>query len=859
MLALESTMEDHTRRHTGHSPAIFTGLFACCSHVGIFTVAGIHAWTYRSASYGSSETLLTMAVLMSQAVSNVWMTIPYLLDCLSKQRGMQETSAQMCRGALSASCLTGLTLVLVALFAPSSSMSLLLAGGLWTFVSACAGLMASFWPTGGVGSASEAASFLSYPQMDASEQEVIFHQIDHHQEERQSFADGNHLLSSSWDHDPEEHDRTEKEEDEEGGYRLLEMDETESTDEGVSAPSPIPTTDERTPPQVKSNRIRGTTRLLQLAAPEVLYLYAGCVALLIRLPFSLSIPHFVSTTLSAVGHGDFEKAHREILFLFIFGSIDAAFDFWCIFLFGYANQRIVRGVRLDLFAKIIRQEVAFFDCHSSGELSSRLSSDCSEMAGDLTWFFRFSVESCVRIVGIVCYLMIRSPTLGVCALCIIPLVAVINKLYGDWLRENAKQVQEALAEANAVAQEALSNVRTVIAFAAEQRECERYSSRIERQFQLNIRQLFMTGIYYMSVSTFLINTVVQASLLLIGTVLISRDSLTSEVLLAFMLYQSQLQSETLNLFQSYSSLIKSSGAGDKVFELLDRKPPSPSVNALSVLANESPNDDDNEGLGHSTNDARQYNVELKGISFSYPSRPDQPVLQNVNLEIPRGKSMALVGCSGCGKTTIINLLQRFYDPTSGSIRIDGLDVKNMDLFQHRRHIGVVTQDPVLFSGTLRDNITYGVPGTVSLEEVKRVARLAHADGFIESFPNGYETAVGERGVQLSGGQKQRVSIARAILLNPSLLLLDEATSALDAASEIAVQHALEQWWIDNRSMTTVIVAHRLRTVQNADCIAFLQDGCVREQGTHGDLMKKPDGLYRQMVERAGTNGVLPDM
>ena len=184
--------------------------------------------------------------------------------------------------------------------------------------------------------------------------------------------------------------------------------------------------------------------------------------------------------------------------LLISGTIDAALDFWGFFLFGYANQRIVRGLRVDLFRRLLGQEVAFFDQHTSGELSSRLNSDCSEMAGDLTWFFRFSIESVVRITGITAYMLVRSPLLGACALSIVPAVAVVNKLYGDWLRRNAVQVQDALAEANAVAQEALANVRTVLAFAAERRECARYENRIERQYCLNVQQIYMTAAYYMS-------------------------------------------------------------------------------------------------------------------------------------------------------------------------------------------------------------------------------------------------------------------------------------------------------------------------------------------------------------------------
>jgi ABC-type multidrug transport system fused ATPase/permease subunit len=244
-----------------------------------------------------------------------------------------------------------------------------------------------------------------------------------------------------------------------------------------------------------------TRRLLQLAAPEALYLYIGCAVLLCRLPFSLAIPHFVSSTLAALANSDFHGAHNEIRLLVIAGTIDAVLDFWAFFLFGYANQRIVRSLRVELFRRLLGQEVAFFDSHSSGELASRLNSDCSEMASDLTWFFRFSIESMVRITGITAYMLIRCPILGACAISIIPAVACVNKVYGDWLRQNAIKVQDALADANEVAQEALANVRTVIAFVAESQESRRYEDRIEDQYQLNIKQLFMTALYFMGKSS----------------------------------------------------------------------------------------------------------------------------------------------------------------------------------------------------------------------------------------------------------------------------------------------------------------------------------------------------------------------
>jgi hypothetical protein len=244
-------------------------------------------------------------------------------------------------------------------------------------------------------------------------------------------------------------------------------------------------------------RLTGLRRLLRLADGQVTALYIGCLVLAIRLPCSLAVPHLVGATLTAVGLGEYATAKWHIYQLLIIGTVDAGLDFWGFFLFGYANQNIVYTLRTSLFRKLLGQEMAFFDRHESSALASRLSADCSEMAGDLTWFFRFSIESTVRICGIAIYMVVRSPLLAAACFAIGGPVAIINKYYGDWLRQNAIQVQDALAAANTVAHTALSNVRTVYAFCAESRECHHYEMSIRRQYDLNIRQLFWTALYYM--------------------------------------------------------------------------------------------------------------------------------------------------------------------------------------------------------------------------------------------------------------------------------------------------------------------------------------------------------------------------
>ncbi|EKX34120.1 hypothetical protein GUITHDRAFT_119675 [Guillardia theta CCMP2712] len=548
-------------------------------------------------------------------------------------------------------------------------------------------------------------------------------------------------------------------------------------------------------------------KLVERARPEFMWLAAGCLALFIRLPFSLALPHFVSETIGALIDKDSDAVRSNITSFIIAAVIDSLLDFWCVFLFGYTQQRLVRSLRIDLFRNLLLQDTSFFDASSSGEISSRLTSDCAEMANDLTWVFRFTIEALVRIGGIAGYMFFRSWRLASLACSIIPIVAVVNRFYSAWMSKNAQMVQEALAEANGVAQEVLSSMRTVFSFANEPRELRRYEKAVQKHFVLNVRQTAISGLYYMGVCTFLMSCCVQSSLLIYGSLLVFNGELEATTLLSFMLYQGQLQEYFSNLLNSFTNLIKSAGAGAKVFELLGRRPRIKRSGLIKLT----------EVRGK---------VTLEHVSFCYPSRESlPPALDDVSFQVSPGNIAAIVGPSGAGKSTIFHLLEHLYEPSSGRVCLDDVEVSELEHGWLHRMLALVGQEPVLFSGSIESNILYGY-----------YHRLLE-DG-------------GESGEGLQE-KKQRIAIARAVIQDPKVLLLDEATSALDSESEALVQEALEHV-MERR--TVLVIAHRLSTVSRADVILLLNKGRIVEQGTHQELLARPlppDGglSYRTLLNR----------
>ncbi|MCX6130130.1 MAG: ATP-binding cassette domain-containing protein, partial [Proteobacteria bacterium] len=421
-------------------------------------------------------------------------------------------------------------------------------------------------------------------------------------------------------------------------------------------------------------------------------------------------------------------------------------------------------------------------------------------------------------------LIYTSPILAFGLLACIPPIAIGTAMFGKKIRRISRDVQDALAETGIVAEETISGIRTVRAFAKESFEVERYTKALQRSFQLARKRI--SSIAVITAVAGLLGYSAIVGVLWYGGRLVIAGQMSVGDLSSFILYAMTVAISVGALGSLWTDFMSATGAAKRVFELLDQKP------TIGLRA----------GLSLPQVEGR---LDFHLVNFSYPTRPDIAVLKKLQLSIAPGEVVALVGPSGSGKSTVAALITRFYDPISGHISLDGHDLRELDGNWLRQQIGVVSQDPVLLSASIAENIRYGKINA-SEQDLHRAAKAANAHEFIESFPDGYATIVGERGIQLSGGQRQRVAIARAMLKDPRVLILDEATSALDAESEHLVQEALERLM---QGRTTVVIAHRLSTVRNANRVLVIQNGEIVESGTHENLMADRNGLYFKLVNR----------
>ncbi|ELU04240.1 hypothetical protein CAPTEDRAFT_149755 [Capitella teleta] len=516
-----------------------------------------------------------------------------------------------------------------------------------------------------------------------------------------------------------------------------------------------------------------------------------------------------------------------ILLLGVF-LVGAAANFGRIYIMQTSGNKIIKRMREKVFGSIIRQDIAFFDKNKTGELINRLSTDTSIVGASITNNISDGMRSVTQAAGGIGMMVYMSPKLTMVAMCIVPPVFILSRYYGRYLQKITKNVQDSLADATQVAEERLANMRTVRAFVQEKKEKAAYENKINDVLSLSQKEALARSIFWSS--TGLSGNIMIISVFYYGGLLMNEAQITVGELSSFMLYAAFAGVSIGGLTTFYSELMRGIGASKRLWQLVDTQPKIPYEGGLVPTL------------------PLKGQVQFNGLTFSYPSRLDDPIIQDLDLTIPQGTMMAVVGGSGSGKSTLVSLLLRYYDPQSGSINVDGMNIQDLDPQWLRSHMGIVSQEPALFSCSIAENIAYGAidPSTVTTDQIMEAARMANALQFVEKFPSGFDTMVGERGVMLSGGQKQRIAIARAIIKNPAILLFDEATSALDAESEFLVKEALDRVTVGR---TVITIAHRLSTIKNADQIAVLSEGRVSEIGTYEQLMAIPQGTFRKLVEK----------
>ena len=489
------------------------------------------------------------------------------------------------------------------------------------------------------------------------------------------------------------------------------------------------------------------------------------------------------------------------------------------YLTAWISQRIIADFRRHLFAHLHTLSVSFFARRRTGELLSRLMNDVTVIQSVVTETPIDSAKQLVTFIGGITFLLMMNWRLCLLILVLLPLLVLVAKVFGRRLKSLSTSIQDHTAAMSTLIEEVISGIRIVKSFVQTQREETRFAAQVEQTLALTMRKAGVMAVFIPVIS--LLTFSAAAAVLWYGGRQVIDGSVSPGDLFAFVLFAGILIGPFSSAARVFAQIREAQGATQRVFEILDtgsEVSDSPTATTLSSVS------------GH---------IRAEHIGFAYD--PRQPVLMDISFEAKPGELIAIVGPTGAGKTTVMNLLHRFYDPTEGHITIDGEDLRQVTMDSWYRQIALVPQETILFGGTILDNIRYG-DEKASQEEVVAASRAAHAHDFIMSFPDQYQTIVGEKGINVSGGQRQRIAIARAIVKNPRILLLDEATSALDSESERLVQEALEQLM---KGRTTFVIAHRLTTIQRADRILVLNKGRLVETGTHAELMDRK-GLYQYL-------------
>ncbi|MBP6459159.1 MAG: ATP-binding cassette domain-containing protein [Crocinitomicaceae bacterium] len=533
----------------------------------------------------------------------------------------------------------------------------------------------------------------------------------------------------------------------------------------------------------------------------------------------------VSNTQDMVGMINFNNINQVAFALFLLFGFQALFSYFRVVLFTNVTENTLRDIRYDAFNRLIYMPMDFFNQHKVGELTSRVSSDITQIQETLRTTIAEFFRQIVIVVGGIIFLAFLSWKLSLIMLATVPVMAIIAVFFGRFIRKLSKRAQDEAANSNVIIEENLTGISNVKSFTNEALALLKYRNSIDEIKKLNIKAGLWRGLFV----SFIVFCLFGAIVFIIWRGLLMTQGptpdLSTQNFYSFIFYTIMMGASIGSLPELWATLQKAVGSTEYLMNIIDTQ------NEKELLTGKKkPN--------------ITGNITFNKLQFAYPQRPDVEVLKSISLHANANETIALVGHSGAGKSTITSLLLRYFDPQSGDIQFDGIAGTDIEIEHLRSHIALVPQEVILFAGSIEENIAFGKTDATATE-IKEAARQANALEFIDSFPEGMQTQVGDRGIQLSGGQKQRIAIARALLKNPTILILDEATSALDSESERLVQEALETLM---KGRTSIVIAHRLSTIRKADKIYVLDKGVIAEEGTHQDLLEKENGIYANLVE-----------
>ncbi|NQX96310.1 MAG: ATP-binding cassette domain-containing protein [Flavobacteriales bacterium] len=562
-------------------------------------------------------------------------------------------------------------------------------------------------------------------------------------------------------------------------------------------------------------------RVFMFIKPFKITFTFGLIVLIFSSVVMMTFPKVLGDLIDSANSEDGTTVNETTIILIGIFLVIAITSFLRIYLFGIVTQKSLALLRTETYKHLISSPMSFFSSKKVGELSSRITTDIALLEETFSTTIAEIIRQIITIPVAMFFLLYISPRLTVFMISVIPVVALIGIFFGKYIKKLSKDAQDDIAEANGVVDETLHGIASVKAYANEFFEIARYKKNIDSSVSTSIKNAKWRGAF-IGLIMFAAGAAI-VSIVWYGLHMVQIKEISIGELLQFAIYSALLGVSLGGSAELFAKLQKSIGATEHLMDILEETT-------------------ENISLKPSERISIKGNITFNNVNFSYPSRRDIQVIKDVTFEVEKGKQIAFVGPSGSGKTTIAALLYRFYNPESGSITIDGKDISDYELSQIRNEMAMVPQEVMLFGGSIKENIEYGKPGATE-EEIFEAAKQANALEFIESFPEKFETLVGDRGIQLSGGQKQRIAIARAILKNPSILVLDEATSALDSESERLVQEALERLM---KGRTSLVIAHRLSTIKNADNIIVLDKGRIKETGTHTELIQLENGIYKNL-------------